>query len=144
MNKSTELKRSISCGTVTYRIIDKQVSILLIKQFSHKDSWGIPKGHIDAGESFEECAIRETREETGVEVKLETVLPEMTAIWHNDHKRVISFLAQPVGNSDPNCGDPDCEVADVRWFNINELPPLHLYQREMLAYVCGLLRSQHE
>lgn len=136
------MKTSISCGTLTYRIVNQQVSILLIKQFAHKESWGIPKGHIDADESYEDCAVRETREETGVRVILENKLPEMTTFWRDEHKQVISYLARPMGDSEPNCSDPDCEVADVRWFDINDLPQLHVYQRAMISEACEILKTK--
>lgn len=139
MNKNTELKRSVSCGTLPWRLHDNRHQVLLIKQFSHKEAWGIPKGHIDEGETFEDCAIRETREETGVEVRLEQRLPDMVTVYRDEHKQVVSFLAQPIGADEPNCSDPDCEVADVRWFDIDKLPNLHVYQRSMMQVAVELL-----
>ena len=44
--------------------------ILLIK--THEDLWYLPKGHIDKGETEEECAIREVKEETGLSI---TIIP---------------------------------------------------------------------
>ena len=139
-----EVKETISCGAVVWRRIEglpgpATFQVLLIKQFAHKDSWGIPKGHIHDGETLQQCALREVREEAGVDVKLGDPLMEVSTVWNNERKRVVSFLAQQVDASEPNCNDPDCEVAEVRWFSIDSLPKIHVYQRPLLASVIAKL-----
>ena len=44
---SKERKKTLSCGGLPWRLRNGQVEVLLIKQFTHKDSWGLPKGHIN-------------------------------------------------------------------------------------------------
>ena len=44
--------------------------MLMIKQRAAEGCWGFPKGHADAGETDEDCAVRETLEETGVAVRV--------------------------------------------------------------------------
>lgn len=126
-------KKTTSCGAVVWRINEGKLELLLIKQFAHKDSWGIPKGHVHEGESLEECALREVREETGVNVKLGTRLPDCTANLKNENKTVVSFLAVPVGSHEPLHDDPDSEVADARWIPVDALPKLVVYQQSLLA-----------
>lgn len=53
-----------SCGFLIYRT-QPQRSILLMK---HPKRWDLPKGHVDEGETNRECALRELREETGIEL----------------------------------------------------------------------------
>lgn len=55
-------------GTVVRRFVNGQVQILLFRQVS-ADYWQISKGHMENGESPEQTAIRELKEETGLEVK---------------------------------------------------------------------------
>ena len=60
----------VSAGTVLYRIVDGDVQVLLVHPsgaYNRRAPWGIPKGLPDEGESLEDAARRETREETAVE-----------------------------------------------------------------------------
>lgn len=65
------MKRERSCGAVVYRKKKGELEILLI---CHKNGghWAFPKGHVEKGETDEETALREIREETGLQVKLKT------------------------------------------------------------------------
>lgn len=131
--KNKERKKTTSCGAVTWRLVDGKVEVLLIKQFAHKDRWGIPKGHVNEGESIEECAVREVKEETGVDIQLGARLPDCFVSNKVEDKTVASWLAQPVGSHDTNHNDPDSEVADARWFPVDQLPEIMMYQRPLIA-----------
>lgn len=135
------MKKALSCGAVVVRFKETGPEILLIKQFAHKETWGIPKGHIHDGESQHECALREVREETGLVVELGERLPEVEAAWDNKKKTVISFMASAVGSDVPSTNDPDCEIADVRWFPIDSLPKVVAYQRPLLEHVNATLKK---
>jgi 8-oxo-dGTP pyrophosphatase MutT (NUDIX family) len=54
----------VSSGGVIYRRTSASIEVLLIKD--SYGNWGFPKGHVEAGESPEEAALRECREETGL------------------------------------------------------------------------------
>lgn len=140
--KNKERKRVTSCGAVTWRLVDGKVEVLLIKQFAHKDRWGIPKGHTNEGETLEACAVREVKEEAGVDVALELRLPDCFVSNKVEDKTVVSWLAKPVGSHDPNHNDPDSEVADARWFPVDALPEIMMYQRELLTAAVDLLTAR--
>lgn len=134
-NKNTELVKTTSCGALTWRFgPGGKCQVLLIKQFKHKENWGIPKGHTNEGESLEDCARREVREETGVEVILEERLYDIQIELKHELKTVATWIATPVNpDVEPRSDDPDSEVADVRWFNIDELPKIANYQQKLIA-----------
>jgi 8-oxo-dGTP pyrophosphatase MutT (NUDIX family) len=54
-----------SCGVIVFRR-DPALEFLLMK---HSTRWDLPKGHVDAGESDRECALRELEEETGISAR---------------------------------------------------------------------------
>jgi 8-oxo-dGTP pyrophosphatase MutT (NUDIX family) len=143
MNKDNNKRRkTVSCGGLPVRHRNGDVEVLLIKQFEHKDSWGIPKGHTAEGETPEQCALREVREEAGVVVELGHRLPDVGCSFRDEDKTVMSWLCTVVGSDEPRHDDPDCEVADARWFNVNELPTIHVYQRPLLAAAVDVLMGR--
>lgn len=137
--KKLERKKTTSCGTCVYRVHSSVAQVLLIKPFVDNDAWGFPKGHIDEGETREECAIRETREETGLDVELITPLNSVNTISRYEDKDMYIWLARQICNKEPHVNDPDNEVSDVRWFNVDELPRVHVYQRPVLDEVLKIL-----
>ena len=59
-----------SCGAVIYRVTERgEIRILLAKNRNGK-CWTFPKGHIEIGESEEQTALREIKEETGLSVEI--------------------------------------------------------------------------
>lgn len=140
-------KKTISCGCLVYRHPTNEWSdteILLVKQFEHKDNWGIPKGHIDKGETYEQCAVRETREETGIEVVLGGRLPDAYAIYKKEDKTVVTYLAEQLCCNFPSSGHPDSEVAAACWFKIEQLPQIHSYQQDMIRNGLSVIKLQFE
>ncbi len=57
-----------SCGSVLYRT-QNEFRVLVIKQ-ARNNNWSFPKGHVEAGETEQETAIREVFEEVGIKVSL--------------------------------------------------------------------------
>lgn len=128
-----EKKITTSCGCAVIRYFDGVPHVLLVRPFAHRDAWGIPKGHIDEGETLEQCAIRETREEAGIDVVLlEPLTPVMTT-YKNEKKTVRAFMAYQRDDSEPRAADG--ENVDIRYFRLNELPNIHIYQRPLLAEI---------
>jgi len=71
--------RRVRAGTI---IINFTTRKLLIIQCYHK-LWGLPKGHVEPGETPEECAVRETYEETGIRIQLSDLMNKYT-IYNGD------------------------------------------------------------
>jgi 8-oxo-dGTP pyrophosphatase MutT (NUDIX family) len=114
----------------------------LVRPFKERDTWGVPKGHLEAGETFEECARREVFEETGISIELENKLHSITARFKNERKTVIVFLARQI--CDKIAHPHDGENVDVAWFKEDELPILHVYQRPMVRNAFRTIRDRDQ
>ena len=84
-----------SAGAVLYTVIDGERRYVLVRE--KNGSYGLPKGHVEPGETLAQTALREIREETGVTAALRTKEPAMVdeyPIAGGDIKRVSWFVAQ--------------------------------------------------
>lgn len=144
MNDKKTLKDTVSCGAVVYREHNGRPQILLVRPWLDRDVWGIPKGHVDPGETLEETALRETYEEAGVNVELEDPLPECRIDHKGEHKRVVTWMARQLGDNPPRTSDPDGEIVDVRFFDVDDLPKVHAYQRPVIEAAAALARKKVE
>lgn len=107
-----------SCGAVIYRERNGRREYLLLLQ-RRSNTWSFPKGHMEAGESEEETAVREIREETGFEVSLRSDFRGEIcySITQKIEKQVVLFLVKVDG--DP--GFPGREIAGYRWIPENRI-----------------------
>ena len=108
--------------------------------------WSLPKGHVEAGETEPETAVREVAEETGVRGrvvgKLGVIDFWFVADGRRVHKTVHHFLlvaADPVGGL--ALSDEDVEVSEVAWVPLAEVGAQLAYadERRLLARVPDLL-----
>jgi ADP-ribose pyrophosphatase YjhB (NUDIX family) len=110
--------------------IDQAGRLLLIRHTGHH-GWAVLGGAVEIGESPAEAAVRETREEIGVEVRLTGLLdvlggPDYEVRYPNgDRVAYVTavYQAQITGGSPAADGGEICEVA---WFTTAELPGLDL------------------
>lgn len=130
-NKMHKRVKATSCGACVYRIIDGDVNVLLVRPSKNRDSWGVPKGHVNEGETFEACAHREVNEETGILVELEDRLIDVVTSNGHVDKTVVTWLARQKCEAEPRPADG--ENVEVKWFSLKEIPKLHNYQNQLLA-----------
>jgi 8-oxo-dGTP diphosphatase len=91
------------------------------------DDWSLPKGKLDAGETFEEAALREVWEETGLRASLVRELPEVEYTVRDRPKRVRYWLMSV--DSDPGFTAND-EVDELRWLSPEDAVSLLTYDRD--------------
>jgi bis(5'-nucleosidyl)-tetraphosphatase len=111
------MKQEYSYGAVVYQI--KEGKTLVLVEHMALGHTSIPKGHIEEGETEEECALREIREETNLEVNLDTSFRHTVTYSPKEGvmKDVTFFLATPKTESMiPQL----CEVSSLEWLEIEK------------------------
>ncbi len=111
------MRKEKSCGAVVYRW--KDGSLLFLVERMVMGHVSIPKGHVEDGETEEETARREIREETGLEVRLFTDFRHVVTYSPSKGtvKDVVFFLAEALpGEMKPQ----ECEVASLEWLPFDE------------------------
>ena len=93
--------------------------ILLIKREDF-EVWALPGGGVDAGESLAQAAVREAREETGLEVSLTCLVGVYSRPDWDHGEHVVLFAAAPIGGC--LLQDTDGEALDARYFARQDLP----------------------
>lgn len=114
-----DTRKEASAGGVVYRRERQRVEIALAARRTRKGTlvWGLPKGGIDEDETHEEAAIREVREEAGLEAEIEHDLGEIRYfyVWEGVRvRKVVHFYLMRATGGDISAHDDEME--DVRWF----------------------------
>jgi 8-oxo-dGTP pyrophosphatase MutT (NUDIX family) len=115
--------------------------VAAIRPQGKKSTWALPKGNIDPGESPAETAVREVREETGVEGRLVEKLGDVRYVYTRPGGlrvfKIVSFFLLRAGRGKIGAIDEAMriEVAEARWLPLEEAPRLLSYggEREMAA-----------
>jgi 8-oxo-dGTP pyrophosphatase MutT (NUDIX family) len=120
------VRREVSAGGLIWRRREGKVEVVLVRPAS-KQTWVLPKGHLEPGEGAIEAAAREATEESGLEVVAGDPLGEVSYVysWRDGpddssvriFKRVHFYLMKCTG------GDPsahDGEIDEVAWLGIDD------------------------
>jgi 8-oxo-dGTP diphosphatase len=121
-----------SSGGVVYRVVgDNAYEIALVYRKRH-DDWSLPKGHIEEGETREQAALREVKEETGLDARIVEPLGEIVYFYRRRNgdlvrKTVYHFIIQALTTE---FGAPNWEVSESRWVPISEAQSLLTYKND--------------
>jgi 8-oxo-dGTP pyrophosphatase MutT (NUDIX family) len=114
----------ISAGGVAFRRSDSKPEVAIVS-VKPKLRWQLPKGLVDPGESPQVAAVREVREEAGVETELIRLI-ETIEYWYRSVKngkpvryhKFVHFYLMEYKNGDVS--DHDHEVEEARWVSFEE------------------------
>ena len=114
-----------------------QVLLLRRRNVHGAGTWSTPGGHLDFGETPEECAIREAREETGVEITNVRFRAITNDIFEAEGKHYITVWMEGSYVSGEAAVCAAYEMSEVHWFAWDGLPaPLFLPLRNLLEGRC--------
>lgn len=105
-------------GAAIAIVWNKERSKLLLVKRCDVPIWVLPGGGVDAGESFEEAAVREVKEETGLEVVVEQKAAIYTPVNRLSQYTEV-FICSSFDSALKPCPK---EVADIGFFSLDELP----------------------
>ena len=110
---------------------------LLVQEFCNQGFW-LPGGRVDAGESLTSAAVRETKEEAGVDVRLKGILslehkPYKSRQGHYVRMRLI-FYAEPIDPNQIPKSRADFESAGASWCSAQDIEGLRLRGSEPLIW----------
>ena len=131
------MKREFSAGGIVFR--QQPTTVWLICQHSQHKGWVFPKGLIGdtkENETKEETAVREVKEETGIDGRIIKPLPSAVQYWYQCKKEkifktVYFFLMQYV---DGDFSNHDHEMMDVRWATKKEVKEILTYENDQKAF----------
>jgi 8-oxo-dGTP pyrophosphatase MutT (NUDIX family) len=128
--------RELSAGGVVVRRLRGRWMLAAIRPNGKPEGvWALPKGLIDAGEKPDATALREVREETGVDAALVRKLGDIRYVytWQGERIfKIVSFYLLRYRGGRLDELDPAMrrEVAEARWLPLDEAPRLLAYRGE--------------
>lgn len=140
MGGKSHVTRLVSAGGVVTRSEDVGREVLLCGRIAPK-VWALPKGTPEVGETHEQTALREVREETGLEAMAKEFIGTID-YWFNRtsdggccYKTVHYFLMTVTGG---DIAFHDCEFDTVRWFRVGDALKNMTYRNEVRVVEKGL------
>lgn len=118
-----------SCGGIIFYKTKQNTKILLVKNNNGR-YWSFPKGHIEEGETEQETAIREIKEETGLDVTLVSDFREISEYcpFGKIRKRVVFFLARAFTD---NVKIQEEEIDSYIWVDLQQARKLCSYDNDL-------------
>lgn len=118
--------------------------ILLVKETAgrNKDCWGMPKGKVDPAENIEQAALRELKEETGLNGNLLKLTGLRSDIRHEQVALFFVFTAEVIGEEQPRIQDQE-EISEIGWFTLEESKQLDLVSTNMSLLIEGAFAEKN-
>ena len=133
-----------SCGAIVYRKFHGNTELLLIKnQNGGHGHWSFPKGHMEAGETEADTAVREIKEETGIDALLDTSFRQVITYTPKKDitKDVVYFLAKATSY---DYTPQEEEIARIKWVEINHASTILTYDndRQLVTQAKNAIRDR--
>ncbi|MDP2767756.1 MAG: NUDIX hydrolase, partial [Candidatus Methanoperedens sp.] len=138
-----EQKKKVGVGVGVIIVKDGKILLGKRKSMFGEGAWSFPGGHLEYNESWEDCAARETMEETGIEIKNIRFSAVTSDIFQSEGKHYITiFMLSDYDSGDVKVMESEkCERWD--WFERGQLPkPLFLPIQNLLKQNLSSLENK--
>jgi ADP-ribose pyrophosphatase YjhB (NUDIX family) len=121
-------------GSATVVLNDQNQVLLVLREDARV--WALPAGHVAPGETYEQAAVREAREETGYEIALDRLVGTYWRPQYPHGGNTQCVYAGHVTGGDPS--EHDWESLQVKWFPLDALPRrLFPFSRQHILDACA-------
>lgn len=105
-------------------ISEDQKNVLMVRGNRHPSKFGFPKGRNESGESLQQTAIREVKEETGYDIIISEQDISMAYRGYNCNSPITLFFIHDVHEEEDHKMEPICseEIAEISWVPLSNLP----------------------
>lgn len=131
---------AVAADNAVFRFDGKNLQILLVRRKNdpYKGKWAFPGGFMEEGETLQQAALRELKEETGVVPEFTRELCSQSDPHRDPREQVISVVFYSFVRDQTATANDD--AAEVRWFNIYELPELAFDHAEIFQKAIDMIR----
>ncbi len=117
-----------SCGAIVFRKHHGNTEILLIKHVN-SGHWSFPKGHVESNETEVETALREIKEETGIDVIIDPTFRETVSYSpKKDTQKVVVYFIAKAKNFEYIPQEE--EISDIKWVEIGHALSILTYEND--------------
>jgi len=135
------VKPKYTVGTIPF-VVRRDGRVLLVRHSYRKD-WATPGGFVNRRERAEDAAVREAREEVGLDVTI--VAGPLVALDPVGQRVEVVFLAEALDDAACDAAAPRSpEVVEARWFDVGSLPHLQDEARSGWGALLDAARSSAE
>lgn len=135
-------KAVFAAGALCWRFVDGEIHVLLIHRTKYGDVT-LPKGKVDPGETLPQTAVREVKEETGLDVALGVPIGVTHYVLGSGREKYVHYWAAEVTDHARNASTfvPNGEVAALEWVGIDRAQDHLTYEHdvEMVRNLQGLV-----
>ncbi|MDO5662066.1 MAG: NUDIX hydrolase [Brachybacterium sp.] len=131
----------LAAGALLWRDGEDGIEVLLVHRPRY-DDWSIPKGKLDAGETFPAAAVREVAEETGYQIRLHRPLPPSVYLLPDGRTKLVQYWSATVRSRIASGPDNPKEIDEVRWVALDQADRMITRQSDHLQV--DALRRQFE
>ena len=138
------MQKEHSAGGIVFREDNGQVAVLVTQSSAH-DGWIFPKGHLEHGETSSDAALREVKEETGVDARIlervGTIRYGFRVRGRQIAKTALFYLMEYIGGK---TSDESPEVRAVTWVPLGQVAGTLSFANEagLWAKAQGLLKQR--